>query len=104
MTGFQSKRASARNKLKDTMTKKAPKKPAQTVAEKMYENRAQIYYAVNSLNDLLPMLAIAKVYIDSESFNKYTLKGYLDGIQTILIHGTCEIESWLEIQHGDKNV
>ena len=84
------------------MTKKIVK-PKQSVADKMYDNRYQVHYAVDSLNDLLPMLHILQVYIDSEKFNKFTLESYISGMKTILIHGTCEIENWLEIQHEVTN-
>jgi hypothetical protein len=85
--------------MKANMITKKIVKPKQTVQEKMYDNRYQIAYAVDSLNDLLPMLHILQVYIDSEKFSKYSLECFINGMKTILIHGTCEIENWLEIQH-----
>lgn len=85
--------------MKVNMITKKIVKPKQSVADKMFDNRYQVSYAVDSLNDLLPMLNILQVYIDSEKFNKYGLESFINGIKTILIHGTCEIENWLEIQH-----
>lgn len=76
------------------------KKNYDNLAEKMFEHRLTVLQGVNTCNEIFAMLAVLDVYLMENNArpNGHTVRAFLEGIKTILIAGTTEVEEWLSIE------